>query len=121
MYTPGVNDISNGSVVLTVTASGNTPCGDISDDMILTIIPAAITNAGLDDNICEGQTFTLSGSGLNNNGYVWSTSGDGVFSDITIANPVYTPGINDILNGSVVLTITASGNNPCGDVSDDMI
>lgn len=121
VYTPGINDISNGSVVLTVTASGNTPCGDISDDMILTITPAAITNAGLDDNICEGQTFTLSGSGLNNNGYVWSTSGDGVFSDITIANPVYTPGINDILNGSVVLTITALGNNSCGDVSDDMI
>ena len=121
IYTPGVNDITNGSVVLTMTATGISPCGDVSDDMILTITPLAIVNAGQDDAICEGNTYTLSGSGSNNNGYIWSTSGDGVFSNANTANPVYTPGVNDITNGSVVLTMTATGISPCGDVSDDMI
>ena len=63
----------------------------------------------------------MTGTGSNNNGYVWSTSGDGTFSNINSANSVYTPGLNDIANGSVILTMTATGNTPCGDVSDDMI
>ena len=86
VYTPGINDIANGSVVLTITASGNTPCGDVSDDMILTITPGATANAGADVIICEGETFTLAGSGTNYSSFIWSTSGDGTFSNINIVN-----------------------------------
>ena len=120
-YTPGTNDVINGSVILTIDAIGITPCVDVSDDMVLTIIPGAVANAGQDDAICEGETYTLSGTGANNNGYTWTSSGDGVFSNVNTAIPIYTPGVNDIANGSVTLTMTASGITPCGDVSDDMI
>ena len=88
---------------------------------LLTIIASPSLDAGLDDVICEGDTYSLTGTGSNNNGYVWSTSGDGTFSNINSASSVYTPGVNDIANGSVILTMTATGNTPCGDVSDDMI
>ena len=43
-----------------------------------------------------------------------------LFSDATIANPVYTPGVNDLANMTVELTLTATGNNPCANVSHDM-
>ena len=121
VYTPGVNDLANQTVVLTLTATGNNPCANVSDDMILTITPLATVDAGNDATICEGDTYVLSGTSTNNNGITWTTSGDGTFSDATIANPVYTPGVNDLANQTVVLTLTATGNNPCANVSDDMI
>ena len=120
VYTPGVNDLANMTVVLTLTATGNNPCADVSHDMTLSIMPTATAAAGSDDAICAGDTYTLSGTSTNNNGITWTTSGDGTFSDATIANPVYTPGVNDLANMTVVLTLTATGNNLCADVSDDM-
>ncbi|MCB2221348.1 MAG: T9SS type A sorting domain-containing protein [Bacteroidetes bacterium] len=36
-YTPGTNDITAGEVGLTMMAIGNLPCGEVEDDMLLTI------------------------------------------------------------------------------------
>ncbi len=120
-YTPSAADISNGSVTLTLTAHGNSPCGDVSDDMILTIVPSATADAGADDHICEGNTYTLNGQATNYSSVTWSTSGSGTFDNSSYLNATYTPSAADISNGSVTLTLTAHGNSPCGDVSDDMI
>lgn len=54
--------------------------------------------------ICNYGTATMSGNNSLCPGKVWSTTGDGAFNDNTLANAVYTPGPNDKLNGSVVLT-----------------
>ncbi len=78
----------------------------------------AVASAGQDATICEGSTHQLSGSVINSTDINWTSNGDGEFSDETIVDPVYTPGTNDIANGSVLLTITASGAKD--DVSDDM-
>ena len=110
VYTPGVNDLANMTVVLTLTATGNNPCADVSDDMTLTITPAPIADAGIDAAICEGDTHVLNGIVTNNTSLIWTTSGDGTFSDATLSNPVYTPGVNDINSGTVNLTLTANGN-----------
>lgn len=120
IYTPGAADILAGTVTLTLTASGNTPCGDVSDDMVLTITSAATANAGADDAICDGDTYTLSGAATNNSAVTWTTSGDGTFSNVNVLNPVYTPGTADIAAGTVNLTLTASGNGTCGDAVDVM-
>ena len=45
--------------------------------------------------------------------YIWSTSGDGYFSDPSILLPVYYPGNNDISRGNVVLSLTAQAIGPC--------
>ena len=120
LYTPGVNDIANGTVILTLTALGNAPCIDVSDDMVLTITPVAIANAGVDDIICAGDTYTLAATATNYSLLTWSTSGDGTFSNVNILNPIYTPGVNDIANGTLDLTIVASGNGTCADATDIM-
>lgn len=41
----------------------------------------------------------------------WTTSGDGTFSDVNIVAPQYYIGKDDLLNNSVILTITATGNS----------
>ncbi len=124
-YTPGVNDIANGSVVLTLTGSGNGSCGPVNDSMELTITPAPVVGAGSDQEICQGDTHDLSNSGTvptesGTSSLIWSSAGDGSFDDATMLAPTYTPGVNDIANGSVVLTLTGSGNGSCGPVNDSM-
>ena len=121
VYTPGVNDIALGTVTLTLTAMGNSPCADATDDLVLSITPMVTVDAGLDDEICEGDTYTLVATVTNNSGVQWTTSGDGFFSNTAVVTPVYTPGTIDIVNGTVTLTLTASGNSPCANLIDDMV
>lgn len=120
-YTPSGADITAGNVTLTLTVTGNAPCSNtISDNLILTITPAPTANAGTDANICEGQTYTLVNSTATyQHTILWQTSGDGAFNSTSLLNPVYTPGSNDISNGSVVLTINALPQNPCTNVTID--
>jgi hypothetical protein len=65
-------------------------------------------NAGPDDFLSFALNYTLAGAGAAN--YVsllWTTSGDGVFNDATVLNPVYTPGVNDLAAEEAFLTLTA--------------
>ncbi|MBE0640312.1 MAG: T9SS type A sorting domain-containing protein [Bacteroidales bacterium] len=74
--------------------------------------------AGDDATICEGATFTPSATAVNYQTVLWETSGDGAFNNASILSPDYTPGTQDYLNGSVVLTLHATADN--NTVSDDM-
>lgn len=121
-YTPGTSDKASGSAVLTITAYAITPCGtDATDDMTITIqdLPTAV--AGSDATICEDVTYTLSGTASDQQSVLWTTNGDGTFDDATLLGATYTPGVNDISNTSVVLTLTSYAITPCGtDATDDM-
>ena len=77
------------------------------DFVILPMDRSLTVSAGLDINICEDEEAQLNGYASNQTSMEWSTSGDGVFSDVTIMNPTYTPGSQDIANGSATLTLTA--------------
>ena len=76
-------------------------------------------SAGLDMAICPNETAHLSGYVANQNSMEWTTAGDGTFSDATIQDPIYTPGNQDIANGSVTLTLTA--HKGAQTLSDDMV
>lgn len=66
-------------------------------------------NAGEDQDICIGSgPVMLFGSANGTTGWLWTTSGDGTFSDATILNSHYTPGAGDIALGTVTLTLTSS-------------
>ncbi len=121
-YTPGPNDIAAGSVVLTLTATSVPPCSsDVTDDMTLTIQGLPTADAGPDDIVAEGSSYTLSGSASNQTSVLWTTAGDGSFDNATLLGATYTPGTNDIDNGSVVLTLTSNATAPCGGTAvDDM-
>lgn len=126
IYTPGATDDTNGTVTLTLQANGNGTCSPVTDDMILTIAPVPTADAGSDEAVCDGDVFDLSTSvsvpsATNFSSLQWSTSGDGIFDDLTSLTPIYTPGATDITNGTVTLTLQANGNASCAPVTDFMV
>ena len=76
-------------------------------------------SAGLDIDACGSEPTQILGYATNYETLTWATSGDGTFDDATIMDPTYTPGIQDIANGSVTLTITAT--KGAQTITDDMI
>ncbi|MBE0639071.1 MAG: carboxypeptidase regulatory-like domain-containing protein [Bacteroidales bacterium] len=86
------------------------------DYIIFPPSPTVNANAGPNGQICSNETFTCQGDASFYTSVQWTTAGDGTFSNASILTPVYTPGTNDILNGSVVLTLTAfDGTNSSSD------
>ena len=81
----------------------------------MTTIPPPTVDAGADETICEGDTAQLNAAATNYNTLLWSTNGDGTFSNNSILNPEYYPGEEDITNGGVILTLTVYGTEPATD------
>jgi gliding motility-associated-like protein len=124
-YTPGVNDINNGSVRLILTAKRNSPCtvDAIAEvNLIINKIPR-ITVVNSTQDICSiaGVPVQISGTGaysgivatnFDPNLLVWTTSGSGSFTTPsplnTTATNSYIPDAADLSRGSVILTLTAS-------------
>lgn len=128
VYTPNQEDIDAGMVTLTMTVTSNAVNGDACfevtdiDMMVLTFLDSPTADAGDDASICSDETHTLSTASATNGTIVWSSSGDGGFDNTAIAQPVYTPGPNDITNGTATLTITVTGMGDCSSevATDDM-
>lgn len=68
-------------------------------------------NAGDDAEVCPGDNHQLQGDAMNQSSVLWNTTGTGYFNDSTILDPVYYPGEEDIIAGSVHLKLTAFGLN----------
>lgn len=120
IYTPGSADISAGGVTLTLTANPTAPCAQPStDELVLTIQPTPIADAGLDRTICTGSTVTLAGTRQFSTGGLWTSTGDGTFDDAGSLTAVYTPGTNDLSGGSVELTLSADAILPCTAAAQD--
>ena len=117
-YIPGPQDIISGSVTLIAEAISAYGCGTVSDTLELTILAAAVANAGLAVETCSNEPVQLSGSAFGFASVLWTTTGDGIFDDATAMDAVYTPGSADVIAGSLDLVFTAFGNAPCGDVAD---
>ncbi len=80
----------------------------------LTMISSPLINAGGNGAVCTSESFPIVAATASNYATVlWTTSGNGTFSNTGIVNPVYTPGSQDIANGSVTLTITGDPGSQC--------
>jgi hypothetical protein len=126
IYTPSQDDITLGYVYLTIKAL-NPACNSIVSDVIkLTINSGPSVSAGSNATICEGSTFTLSGTSQANTtpSIIWTASDNsngistpshifGTFSNNAILNPVYTPSVDDINTGHVYLTLTGNASANC--------
>ena len=97
------------------------PLNEVPDTRTINVVNPAIVDAGSDIVICGNETASLNATISNNNGFYWTSSGDGVFLNSGSTNTTYIPGNSDILNGSVVLSANANSNTPCGVVSDPLI
>ena len=107
--------------------SGNT-CVSSTDPVDITITPPPIVDiAPVEATICDGSNYTFSPGQVSvtdgvPSTYAWTRSGDGTFTSSSSLTTTYIPGASDILNGTVTLTLTASGNSPCtAPISDDLI
>ncbi len=124
-YTPGILDITNGTVGLTLTAQPVDPCTNTAtSSLIVTVILAATANAGENITVCYNQTntgFVLDATVENASSILWETGGDGEFSSTAIEDPVYTPGDNDLIAGQATLTLSAGSIDPCTAVAEDQI
>lgn len=87
----------------------------------VTVNPNPVVNAGPDGYVCQGTAYVLGGAtATQTTSSLWTTSGDGAFGNSAIVNTTYTPGPNDVLNGSVTLTLYGTAYAPCGDLVDDL-
>jgi len=123
IYTPGAADISAGTVTLTLTCTPVAPCvGNAVDTVVITIQGQPTADAGSAQTICANQTATLAGTSSNSTECTWTTGGDGTFDDDNDLGAIYTPGANDITNGTVTLTLTCTPIAPCvGDATDTVV
>ena len=120
-YTPSAAEIAAGTATLTLTTVGNGSCNAVNDQVVITIAPSPIVDAGADQSVCANNaTVQLSGSVLNAAGGTWS--GGGTFSpSSSVLNPSYTPSAAEIAAGVATLTLTSTGNGLCNAVSDQVV
>lgn len=112
VYTPSSQDITAGTVDLTLHAFDFLSF-DTTSTMTLSVILSPTVVAGPAASICSGNTFTPENATVSDYAtLMWTTSGDGSFSDASAPKPIYTPGTQDILNQLVELKLTASATNP---------
>jgi len=104
------DESNEGTYTLTVT--DNNGCTG-QDNVYVEVEENPTANAGANDTICETETYQLSGQASNYSSLLWTTTGSGTFDNNTILNPVYTPGVIDINNGEVTLSLLAYANAPC--------
>ena len=101
---PGLNNVN-----VVYNFIGTPPCEDATAD------------AGENDVICEGDVYVMTNATADNyESLLWSSAGDGEFDDTGILNPQYTPGLQDIIDGSVELCLTAFAFDDCQDATNCM-
>ncbi len=86
-YTP---TITTGTITLTLNSNDPTgPCPAATDQMIVTVTPGPVVNAGADQTLCSGPTITLTATGATT--YTWTpTVTNGVAFTPTIGTTTYT-------------------------------
>ena len=123
-YSPSSTEITNGSVTLTLSSTGNGNCNVVTDQVTIDFSPSPFVNAGEDQIVCvDDLDIQLGGfvSGATTTGQ-WSTSGTGIFVPNPLdVNAVYRASSQDSLNGSITLTLTSTNNGTCLPVQDDLV
>ncbi|MFZ4798774.1 MAG: beta strand repeat-containing protein, partial [Bacteroidia bacterium] len=124
IYTPSNVDKSTGFVKLILTTNDPAgPCTEVRDTLQINFNSVASINAGADQTICATDNITLLSNTSAISGTLnWTSSGNGIFYNGNSLTPTYVPGTNDVLLGSINLTVTNSNiNNSCDNATDVMV
>ncbi len=114
IYETSLSDQTIGTVQIYLTTTGNGLCNAVTDTINLTITPTSITVfVGNDTLVCGDDSLVLNASITTATGGIWSTLGDGLFSDTTDLNASYFFGPNDTVANTVNLYLTTTGNGGC--------
>lgn len=121
IYTPTSGEITSGTLLLTLTSTGNGTCNPVTDNIITTFTSAPLANAGADQSICgNNPAITLAGSVTGATGGTWSGGNGSYNPSNTALNAIYTPTGPEISSGSLALTVTTTGMGNCNSVSDQI-
>ncbi len=122
-YTPGTMDIANQQVTLCLEAEPLGGCTvpvvacinlNIQADPQITLAPDFwLDCADYDFNSDQWFPYQMSATIENGASFEWSTEGDGYFDNPSNLQANYHLGNSDILNGEVVLSLSASGPEQC--------
>ncbi len=124
IYTPGSIDIAAGQFTLTLTGMAVFPCIQSMSDNLLVIIsgqPTVQINTPSNQTLCATPPLQISASATNYDHLLWTTSGNGSFSDPAVLNPVYIPGTADLSGMPVTLTLTAFASGSGSNVTDQIL
>ena len=122
-YTPGPSDISTGSVVLTLTATDpDDACIPATSDLQVFIDPSMIIETNTPLILCNTDVASITATitGLNEPG-MWETSGDGEFDDPEDPTTIYTPGLQDLADGTVTLFYNPVDPDICVTLSEPLV
>ena len=123
-YLPSDADRAAGFVKLTLTSTNTDGCTIATSNITITFGPLPAANAGPDQEVCSQDNMVkLNGKILIGNIGNWISSGTGTFSPASDQTAVsYLPSQEDIRNGSVTLTLSATGisSGPCYIQTDDL-
>ncbi len=118
-YTPGGADILSGNAILTLTVNG--PEGEVkTDNLSLTISNQAIIQTITDIAVCNGLTVDINASAQNYTSLNWTSTGTGNFTDPSALTTTYQPSPADYAAGTIILSLAATSQSPCGNISRDV-
>ncbi|MDP2238375.1 MAG: gliding motility-associated C-terminal domain-containing protein, partial [Bacteroidales bacterium] len=111
VYTPSYGDELSSQLLLTLSANGL--CGVVSHSIVLTIYKPAFAYAGYDDNICQGESYTItSATAQYFSSLEWTHDGLGVLMNANTLSPTYIPTAGE--SGIIRLKLKATGVYACG-------
>ncbi|MGM5470094.1 LamG-like jellyroll fold domain-containing protein [Flavobacteriaceae bacterium LMO-SS05] len=114
VYSPTASDISNGSVNLTYTTTNATsPCGNVSDFMVLTIDPLPTATISYSSTTyCESDIATYGVTLNQNNGatgtYSYTVNSGGPTLNLNTSSGLLTPNGSSIGTYTIIYTIPAT-------------
>jgi len=122
-YNLSLADQAQTSLTIHLTSTNNGLCNSVDDSIKITITPAPMVDAGVDDTICSNMgNIQLNGNvtaGATSGS--WSTiNGTGSFGNINILNTTYTMSSPDTAAGTVTILLTSTGGS-CPPVTDTVV
>lgn len=114
-YYPGNADVAASGTTLTISAFGTGACSNwpVTKDVIINIRLQPIANAGNDITQCAGNPVALQATASNSSSIMWSTSGDGTFSNASQFTTTYFPGVADAASGGCLIRLQSDPVAPC--------
>ena len=117
VYTPSAITSGSGQDTLLATIQfASSACPIVTDTTIITVLPGAMANAGIDATICENLPLQLAGTvgGSANTGTWQVVGGFGTFNDSSALNALYTPNLTGNTDRIDVLVLTTNDPDSTG-------
>lgn len=90
------------------------------DNIHLPIHSAATATSQGEGSVCKGSVFEAYSKVQNYSSITWRTDGDGTFTDNTLENVTYKPGILDTFNEKTTLHMQVKGYDGCPEITTDL-